>query len=253
MTLLVTEKPKEPYGNDFGPVIKEWFKRNQWPQILAEKVARSKGSAVGPWASQISNTMNCKIEPKPPFFGAMGWFNKVIFDEDYQGITDTYTKELLKGSVALCHDDGKPFTSTDFLALFLGEIQAPASYQQVINCTITPEVVKAYWENIREIFRELRMEMMMQPFEVWQELESLLKEQLIPSDDIHWFKECLVDRLPTVEESTRMRHKYPGMPVIQALTIMKEQCGGSLDRLGKCGDLYQQPTPANQLIPSECM
>ena len=246
MDLLVTKKPEQPYGYDFGPVIKEWFRRNQWPQILAEKVARSKGSAVGPWASQISNTMNRKIEPKPSFFGAMGWFNKVIFDQDYQGITDTYTKDLLKDSVALCHDNGNPFTSTDFLALFLGHIQAPESYQHVIKCTITPEVVKAYWENIREIYNELRMDMMVQSIEVWRDLESLLVEQHIPKDDIYWFRECLVDRFPTVEECARMRHKYPHMPVIQALTNMKERCGGSMERLGKCGDLYQQPSAVNQ-------
>ena len=253
MTLLVTKKPEEPYGNDFGPVVKEWFRRNGWPQIVAEKVAREKGSVIGPWASQLSNTMSGKIEPKPNFFMAMGWFNEVILTRDFHDITDRTIKDLLVNSEALTHDNGQPFTATDFFALYLGDIQAPESYYQVINSQITPEVVKAYWENIREIFRELRMEMMMQPFEVWQKLESLLKEQQIPSDDIHWFRECLVERLPTVEECTRMRHKYPEMPVIQALTIMKEQCGGSADRLGKCGDLYQQPTPAHQLIPSRCM
>ena len=244
---------EQRHGGDFGPVLKEWFRRNSWPQILAEKVAREKGSKIGPWASQMSNTMSGKTEPKPNFFKAMGWFNEVILTRDFHDITDRTTRNLLVDSEALTHDNGQPFTATDFFALYLGDIQAPESYHQVINSKITPEVVKAYWDNIRQIYGELRMEMMVPSIEVWQELESLLIKQEIPSDDIYWFRECLVDRLPTVDECTRMRHKYPEMPVIQALTIMKERCKGNLDRLGKCGALCQQPTTANQLIQSGCM
>lgn len=244
---------EQRHGGDFGPVLKEWFRRNSWPQVLAEKVARLKGSKIGPWASQMSNTMSGKTEPKPNFFKAMGWFNEVILTRDFHDITDHTVKNLLVDSEPLTHDNGQPFTATDFFALYLGDIQAPESYQHIIKSKMTPEVVKAYWENIREIYRELRMEMMLPSIEVWQELEFLLIERHIPKDDIHWFRECLVDRLPTVDECTRMRHKYSEMPVIDALTVMKERCGGSLERLGKCGALYQQPTPAHQLIPSECM
>ena len=62
----------ELLGGDFGVVLKAWFAKNEWPQVVAEQVARAKGSKIGPWASQMSNCMQGKLQPKPDFFQGHG-------------------------------------------------------------------------------------------------------------------------------------------------------------------------------------
>ena len=71
-----------------GPVIKAWFKANEWPQSVSEGLARAKGWEAGPWASQISICMSGRLQPKPPFFVALGMFNQAVAERDFVGVTD---------------------------------------------------------------------------------------------------------------------------------------------------------------------
>ena len=223
----------QAFGGEFGPVLKEWFRRNEWPQVVAERVARAKGSKIGPWASQMSNTMAGKLEPKPPFFKALGWFNNVILTRDFQGITDRRLMDQLLDSEALCHDDGQPFTATDFFSLYLGELEAPSDYKQA-KAEITQEIVDAYWEEVRGVFKELALEMMCEPRSVWEKLVAELDVLGVHADEIQWLKEAMVGlRQPSVAECQRQRAKYPEMPVLAALLALKQRCGGNQDRLGK--------------------
>ena len=59
----------EPLGGVFGSVIKAWFAKNEWPQIVAEQWPALK-APDRPWASQMSNCMQGKLTPKPSFFVA---------------------------------------------------------------------------------------------------------------------------------------------------------------------------------------
>ena len=220
-------------GGNFGPVLKEWFRRNEWPQVVAERVARAKGSKIGPWASQMSNTMSGKLEPKPNFFKALGWFNNVILTRDFQGITDRRLMDQLKGSEALCHDDGQPFTATDFFSLYLGELEAPEDYKQT-DGAITEEHSNMFWDEIRTAFKELSLESMRNPKDIWVDLRQRVAETGMSPDELDWLQEVLAGlSTPTLEESLRQRAKYPDMPVLSSLMRMKEESGGDLSRLKK--------------------
>lgn len=115
---------------EFARALKIWFEQNDWPQIVPEKVAKAKGSSTGPWASQISNLMQGKLSPKPEFFNAMGWFNDVIASQDFKDITDSKLKLQLENSKAFCDDNKKPYSGSDFCALFIGEYNPPKAYRQ---------------------------------------------------------------------------------------------------------------------------
>ena len=243
----------QTFGGEFGPVLKEWFRRNEWPQVVAERVARAKGSKIGPWASQMSNTMSGKLEPKPNFFKALGWFNNVILTRDFQGITDRRLMDQLLESEALCHDDGQPFTATDFFSLYLGELEAPQDYKQT-KAEITQEIVDAYWEEVRGIFKELALEMMCEPKSVWEKLVTELEVQDVHQDEIQWLQEAMVGlRQPSVAECQRQRAKYPEMPVLAALLALKQRCGGNQDRLGKYVFSSQGLANVTQAVQFACM
>ena len=229
----VIKKPEEPYGNDLGPVLKEWFRRNSWTQIVAEKVAKAKESEIGPWASQISNTMAGKIQPKPSFFVALGWFNDVIMTRDFREVTDRRIMDMLISSEALCHDDGQPFTATDFFSLYLGELDPPEDYLHT-RAKITKEDCTRHWSEIRTTFKELSLETMLEPIEVWHQIEAGLQKRDIHADEIDWIRQVIVGlREPTLDECLRLRAKHPEMPLIDVLRELKQKSGGSLDRLEK--------------------
>ena len=231
----------QPLGGDFGQVLKAWFAQNQWPQILAERVARAKGSKIGPWASQMSNCMQGKIQPKPEFFRALGWFNMAIATRDFEGITDRRTLDMVLNSQPLCHDNGVPFSATDFFGLYLGEIKAPKEYIKE-KSELSQENVDYFWAEIRNAFRELALEMMCEPRTVWDAVDNKLIEKGIHADEIEWLREAIIGlRNPTLEECQRQRAKHPDMPLLNVLIALKEKCGGNQNRLGKFVIGCQEP------------
>ena len=241
-----------PKGGEFGSVIRAWFAKNEWPQVVAEQIARAKGSKIGPWASQMSNCMQGKLQPKPDFFKAMGWFNNVILTRDFQGITDRRLIDRLMGSEALTHADGQPFTATDFFSLYIGELGAPEGYAKKRE-PLTQDEVESYWNEIRGAFRELALEMMTDKTEVWRLIATGLEKKGLHQDEITWVQEAIVGLItPTVAECLRQRAKYPDMPLLNLLLELKEQCGGKQDRLGKfgTGSAGSRRTPKS---PLSCM
>lgn len=222
-------------GGNFGSTIRAWFAQNGWPQVVAEQVARAKGSKIGPWASQMSNCMQGKLSPKPEFFRAMGWFNNVIATRDFQGITDRRLMDRLLHSQPLTHSDGTPYTATCFFSLFIGEQEPPAE-MMVAAQEPSQEEVDYFWNEIRAGFRELALEMMTDKTEVWREITRLLRDRGIHDEEITWAQEAIVGLVtPTVAECMRQRAKHPDMPLLSVILQLKEQCGGNQERLGKFG------------------
>ena len=219
----------EPFGGEFGPVLKEWFRRNEWPQITAERVARAKGSKIGPWASQMSNTMAGKIEPKPNFFVALGWFNEVILTRDFVGITDRRLVDQLKGSEALCHDNGQPFTAVDFFALYLGKLEKPEGYLD--DELITQEMVGMWAEGLKLTFAEVCRSLMVPPGAAWKVVAKACADDYgIIGDDLAWVQDVIAGITdPTVEQATRMRAKYGDtQPLINVMLSIINANGGEL-------------------------
>ena len=77
-----------------GPVIKAWFKANDWPQSVSEGLARAKvgRSAL---ASQISICMSGRLQTAA-FFVALGLFNRAIAERDFVGVTDRRLMDRLR-------------------------------------------------------------------------------------------------------------------------------------------------------------
>jgi len=238
----VTETP----ATEFGTVLRAWFARNEWPQMVAEQVARAKGSKIGPWASQMSNAMQGKLEPKPPFFVALGWFNQIVTERDFVGITDRRLIDRLLNGQPLTHDDGQPWTAVDFFALYVGDIPAPGEETEAPKAdepiVLTQESTDHFWSEMRLVYRELVVEMMIGPPAVWDEIKKILISKGISPDDIDWVREIFAGvRTPSLEESNRVRAKYPEMPLVTTLMELKARSGGSEERLGKFSNGLSRP------------
>ena len=237
----------EPQGGEFGAVIKAWFAKNGWPQIVAEQVARAKGSKIGPWASQMSNCMQGKLTPKPDFFVAMGWFNNVILTRDFQGITDRRLMDRLLGSEALTHEDGQPYTATCFFSLYVGEHEAPKEFSQP-PATVTQEDVDQWARDLRELFHATVMDLVLPARDVWQLIEDSSIQKGMALEDLMWLREVVTGLInPTLEEILRQCTKYP---VDQFELACVEVCKGEACRQ-KAQDLYDFVMSKKALMPNQ--
>ena len=212
----------------FGLVIKKWFAINGWPQNVPEVVAKSKGNKTGPWASQISHAMNGKHEPKVPFFCALAWFNQVVAERDFGGISDRRTIDRLLQAEPLCHDNGQPFNAADFFNLYAGITEPPLEYQPGVE-TLTQEQLDQWVEGLRVAFKETCMAMMAKPSTVWAEIEKVSKEKYnVYGEDMIWAREIIAGITePDLSQGTRMRAKYGrSNPLINSMLFIIEENGG---------------------------
>ena len=209
--------PEGPEGGTFATTLKAWFRANSWPQSVPERLAKAKGNPTGPWASQISHSMNDKHEPKTEFFLALAWFNEVVATRDLAGLTDRRLVDQLKNAQPLCHDNGQPYTDPDFFSLFTGLIDPPAEFTPGAEPELTIEDVEEATRLWRESFREISLKHMCSKGEAW----AMLKEKMLeissadghPNHDQHdcldWVQEVLAGiREPTVEEAIRQAKRW---------------------------------------------
>ena len=116
----------------FGSAIARWFRQNDWPQKICERWSECDGRGVkGPWASQISQVVHGRLDPRTIFFDALGEFNHSIAEQDLtrvqQADRELYSR-LSRGRPFLL-DSGSPATATDFFSMFVGEMLIPDYYQ----------------------------------------------------------------------------------------------------------------------------
>ena len=220
----------ETTATNFGDVLRAWFARNEWPQMVAEQVARAKGSKIGPWASQMSNAMQGKLEPKPPFFVALGWFNQVVMERDFVGITDRRLIDRLLNGQPLTHDDGQPFTAVDFFALYVGDLAGPTEIDapKPEEPVITQEMVDKWVEGLRLAFREACKALMAPPGETWKLVCQYSRVDFdVCDEDLEWTQECIAGVIqPTAEAASNMRRKYSNSPVICSIMKIIKENGG---------------------------
>ena len=217
-----------------GPVIKAWFKANDWPQSVSEGLARAKGWTAGPWASQISICMSGRLTPKPAFFVALGLFNECVATRDFVGVTDRRLMDRLRQGQPLTHEDGNPWTAQDFFACYIGQLPMPEELRGPPDEKLTQAMVDAWAEGLRKAFREISFTAMIPPKEVWAEVKSECIKNGISPEEIDWVQECLAGlHEPTLDEAKRMMNKYKDQPLIRALIAVQGKYGGDTSNLKK--------------------
>ena len=217
-----------------GPVIKAWFKSNDWPQSVSEGLARAKGWTAGPWASQISICMAGRLQPKPPFFMALGMFNEAVAERDFVGVTDRRLMDRLKAGQPICHENGVPWNAMDFFGCYIGQVKAPQSLNEPAELELTQEVVDEWAAKVREEFRALCLSLMISPAHAWSEVKQECLMYGVAPDEIEWAQEVVSGfREPTVDEAKRVMEKWSDQPLILALIAVKKRNGGETTGLKK--------------------
>jgi hypothetical protein len=128
----------------FGTAIARWLTENTWPQRICEDWSKAANNNVpGPWASQISQVIHCRLDPRTVFFTSLGTFNKRVHEGDFSDCrhdTRLYNKlrhiereELENGRIvptkAFTLDSGLPCNASDFFSIYIGELSVPEKYR----------------------------------------------------------------------------------------------------------------------------
>ena len=116
----------------FGSAIARWFRQNDWPQKICERWSECDGRGIkGPWASQISQVVHGRLDPRTIFFDALGDFNHAVAEQDLTRIqqVDQELYERLAAGKPFLLDDRQPATATDFFSMFVGEMLVPDFYR----------------------------------------------------------------------------------------------------------------------------
>ena len=244
----------------FGTTLKAWFRANDWPQSVPEKLAKAKGNPTGPWASQISHAMNDKHQPKTEFFMAMAWFNEVVATRDFAGLTDRRLVDQLRNAQPLCHDNGQPYTAPDFFSLFTGLIDPPAEFAVGSEAQLTQEDVDEFVQIIRANFKKVAMTHMVSKGDAWRMIGKCMTDIIesdetlatIPSqDDLDAIQEILAGFFdPDVEAAIRIFKRWPSHSPLQA--AFEELLGeGEVEKKQTPTALNERLSVANQqLFPS---
>ena len=228
-----------------GPVIKAWFKANEWPQSVSEGLARAKGWTAGPWASQISICMAGRLTPKPNFFLSLGMFNQAVAERDFLGVTDRRLMDRLKAGQPICHENGVPWDAMDFFGCYIGAVEPPKSLTEPKN-EITAEDAEELTRVLREGFREVVLQAMNPggPQAVWKEIAKRAVAAGLAPEDADTTQEIVSGMLDvTVEMHKRFADKYPCCPVIEVMQQMVQETGGTSDRIAEFYEWHKSLHP----------
>ena len=245
----------EPTATHFGEVLRAWFLRNEWPQLVAEQVSRAKGSKIGPWASQMSNAMQGKLEPKPNFFIALGWFNQVVTERDFEGITDRRLIDRLLNGQPLTFENGQPYTAVDFFALYIGDLGVPGVEEapKIQEPQLTQEMLDTWAEGLKLTFREACKALMSPPGETWRVIAKRMETDYgITGEDLEWTQEVIAGIIETtLKQAVNMRRKHGNtQPLLNCILQVIKENGGDLDHIKKLlsfMDLVPVPAPLKKL------
>ena len=163
--------------------------------------------------------MNNRLEPKPPFFVALGDFNQALSAKDFAGVSDRRLLDRLKAGAPLCHD------TVHRLMLPISSVSISVRSKRRRNTSppVDPDEAAAElssWCISR--FRDYVKEQMVTPRKAWDELEKLLSKPFADRDwtksEIEQFREVLVElHTWTGDEIQAMKAGHSTQPMVKAL------------------------------------
>jgi len=159
----------------FGKAVATWFERNDWPQKICELWSQAaENGEKGPWASQISQVMHNRVDPRTAFFSALGAFNAAVAERDLMTVrkNDAMTYDRLVAGEPFVLENGAPANGTDFFAMFTGDALIPSQYLKKLG--LDQDDIEAIWERCHKALEYFSLETCRSRQDVLQELDHRL-------------------------------------------------------------------------------
>jgi hypothetical protein len=132
----------ERFINEFGDMLLLWRQSNGWSGQTLEDWARACPDIL---PIKVLNSVITGLELKrnkrtaPHTFQAIGLANEMLA-QDFRGtIRDRTLHDRIYNANPICHEDGRPWTPTDFFAAFIGELEIPDRFK--LSCQVQDETM----------------------------------------------------------------------------------------------------------------
>jgi hypothetical protein len=122
----------EQFIEQFGDMMLLWRQSNGWSGQVLEDWARACPDVL---PIKILNSVVTGLELKrnkrtaPHTFQALGLANETLAQEFRGTIRDRVLHDRVYNAEPIRHDDGRPWSATDFFAAFVGELEIPAKFR----------------------------------------------------------------------------------------------------------------------------
>lgn len=171
--------PSQEQRIQFGRTLTLWLKRCAWTHDTPMLWGKAAGFSA-PKDSTFNRLQNAKIaQPLPLTFIQLGNCNQRLAASDWGTIPDIDLRQRVQAAQPVLHDDGMPWSASDFFAHFIGEQAAPEWAQQ--PDPISDADAKAFGLTLQEAFTAVAKAQMLSPAAAWKALEphcnSLSKAQ----------------------------------------------------------------------------
>ena len=121
---------------------------------------------------------------------------KHLYDQDGKPLIknpESASRQLidrLENAMPFLTEHDKPATASDFYSMFIGELKASSIYEQPIS--LSDIDAERLTQSYREKFRQIALDQMISPKEVWQNLEPRCRDLGMDSSQVKHFQEILV-------------------------------------------------------------
>ena len=173
-----------------GRAVSAWMRLNGFSQQTIHDWALAAGTN-GPWNSSVSLLQRGKLDCKGQFWVSFGQLNKDLADGNFKYVTDRRLKDKLKEAKPFLTAEGHPATATDLFSMFIGENMPNDLYEKPDE--LTEDDAARYTSKYRERFRNMAIDQMLPPRDLWQTIEPHCKKLGMASKQIDLLRCVLVE------------------------------------------------------------
>lgn len=210
--------PRVEARTRFGRTLTAWLARGGWAHDTPQKWGQTAGF------DHVRNSTFSQLQrglienPKPLTFGQLGLMNDRLARRDYGKVPDIKLRKRLEAQEPICTSEGRPWTSVDFFAHFIGALPPP---DWVLG---SPEPSEEEAERINKAlvrtFQEVAEERMLKPLDAWAELSVYCRQ--LSKGDMDKLRGVLSGwHTLTPAELVELGNGEPGSRVIRALNAWK--------------------------------
>ena len=173
-----------------GKAVSAWMRLNGFSQQTIHDWASAAGTN-GPWNSSVSLLQRGKLDCKGQFWVAFGQLNNDLAEGNLKYVTDRKLKDKLKEATPFLTAAGHPATATDFFSMFIGEDMPNDLYEKPSE--LTEDDAARYTSKYREQFRNMAIDQMLPPRDLWQAIEPHCKKLGMTANQINLMRGVLVE------------------------------------------------------------
>jgi transcriptional regulator with XRE-family HTH domain len=121
----MTREQQAEAAVEFGAMLRRWREINGWTQYTSGNWAAESGIDEIAHSGLSELERGLTKDPRVSLYMALGTINSFVHAQNWRGVTSRRLMDQLKGSRAICSQDGEPWGPAEFFACRAGLLAPP--------------------------------------------------------------------------------------------------------------------------------